>query len=162
MPKSWDLYLCESGSGGDFTMNGNDLAIDESMSNDIYLRMFGGNIEADTKSPRQTNEQVFDYWGNTFINNPVLQFNSLTERTLNNTPLTSYGRTIIENAIKKDLQGSLSNITVRVVIVNDDRINVFLTIILPNDEQKVKTFSLVRNPATGDFDMRDFDPRDFF
>jgi hypothetical protein len=158
MAKSWDLYLCESGSGGDFTMNGNDLAIDESVANDIYLRMFGGNIESDTKSPRQTNEQVFDYWGNTFINDPLLQFNSLTERTLNKTPLNSFGRTIIETAIKKDLQSFQSIESINVAIVSTDRINVSLGI----RDRGIRTFALVINPATGDFDMRDFDPRDFF
>jgi len=90
-----------------------------------------------------------------------MQFNSLTERTLNTTPLTSAGRPIIENAIKKDLS-FLNNVTVSVVIVSTDRINVTLKIILPSGSTGIATFSLVRNPDTGDFDLNDFNFNDFF
>src|SRR5689334_724191 len=102
MAKHWDLYLGETGGGGDFTLLGNDLAVDDSIGTAVYLSMFGGNVEADTTN-RIQGVQYFDYWGNVFIDDPILQFNSLTERTLNKTPLTSAGRVIIENAIKKDL-----------------------------------------------------------
>ena len=45
----WDLAILESGNGGDVSMNGSDLAVYYLDENDIYLRMFGGNIEQDTK-----------------------------------------------------------------------------------------------------------------
>lgn len=157
----WDIALVESGSGGDFTMLGNDLAVTESISNDIYIRMFGGNVEADTQNPRQTTDQDLSYWGNTFIADPIQQFNSLTERTLKSTPLTSYGRVIIENAIKKDLATLPGVTTITVRIVSTDRINVALRIVMPNNENKVVTFALVVNAQTGDFDMNDFYFGDF-
>lgn len=156
-----DIALLESGSGGDFTINGNDVAIDYSIANDIYLRMFGGNVEADTKNPRQTNEQDFSYWGNSFITNQIQQFNSLTERTLKTTPLTSFGIVIIENAIKKDLNTlpGLNSISVKIVSIN--RINIVLKIILPNNENKIVSFALVINKENGDFDIEDFYYEDF-
>lgn len=160
MALNWDLALVESFGGGDITLLGNDLAVDYSIGTSMYLRMFGGNVEASTTNPRDTTAQDFSYWGNAFILDPKLQFNSLTERTLNTTPLTSNGRIIIENAIKKDLEGL--DCTVSVAIVATDKINITLTAILPNGSEKVKTFSLVRNPDTGDFDLNDFDFRDFF
>lgn len=157
----WDLAILETGNGGDVTMNGNDLAVFEQDENEIYLRMFGGNIEADTKVNRLPGEKDNSFWGNKllFNNDPTISFNSLTERALNNTPLTSAGRALIENAIKKDLSGL--NTTVSVQIVSTDRINVTVKNILPNGSEKIKKFSFVRNPETGDFDLNDFSNLDF-
>lgn len=161
--ETWDLALVESGGGGDLTILGNDLAVDDSIGTAIYLSMFGGNVEADTTNRIQGN-LYFDYWANFLIPEPNQQFNSLTERTLNNTPLTSAGRVLIENAIKKDFKFLSENnkISVNVSIVATDKINITLLVIMANGETKLKTFSLVRNPTTGDFDLNDFDFTDFF
>lgn len=157
----WDVAIVETGNGGDLTVNGNDLAVFSNDENELYLRMFGGNIEADTKTLRTAGVEDLSYWGNDLLfgNNPEIQFNSLTERTLNNTELTSQGRAIIENAIKKDLKSL--NATVTVQIVSTDKIKVTLKMILPDGSEKIKSFSFVKNPATGDFDLNDFDPNDF-
>lgn len=160
MPEIWDIFLGEQGGYGDMTLLGNDLATCKSVETAIYLAMFGGNIEADTVNPRPAID--LSYFGNSIFwgAQPVVQFNSLTERTLQNTPLTSAGRPVIESAIKKDLS-FLKNVTVNVQIVATDRINVNLVIVLPTGAAKVSTFSLVRNPFSGDFDLTDFDFNDF-
>lgn len=162
----WDIAIIERGGSGDFTLNGNDLAVCESVENAFYLAMFGGNVEADTKLPRTAGVQDFSWWGNALLmgDNPLIQFNSLTERTLNNTTLNSNGRIIIENAIKKDLEflSSENKVTFTVAIVATDRINVSMKIILPTGGTAVKSFSFVQNPITGDFDLGDFDFSDFF
>lgn len=157
----WDLAILESGNGGDVSMNGNDLAVYYLDENDIYLRMFGGNIEQDTKINRKIGDQDFSYWGNKLLlnNDPNLTFNSVTERTLNSTPLTSAGRAIIESAIKKDLIGL--NATVTVQIVSTDKIDVTIKNILAPGSEKIKKFSFVKNPLTGDFDFNDFSNLDF-
>lgn len=154
----WDLALVETGDGGDVTMNGNDLAVFLNDENEIYLRMFGGNIEADSKSSRVAGEQDFSYWANGLLlgNDDAISFNSTTERTLNNVPLTSQGRLAIESAIRKDLRSL--NFTISVQIISDDRIRVNLRHI----DGKTKHFSLVRNQRIGDFDLNDFNPFDFF
>lgn len=163
MAEIWDIFISETGSGGDITMNGNDIQTCSSIESAIYLAMFGGNIESDTIIPRIAGTQYFDYWGNTLFmgSTPAMQFNSLTERTLNITPLTSAGRPVIENAIKKDLS-FLNNVTVTVQIVSTDKINVSLKIILPNGSAKISSFSLIKNPFSGDFDLIDFTFIDFF
>lgn len=160
----WDLAIIETGGGGDLTINGNDLAVFNSVENQLYLAWFGGNVEADTKTTRLPGEQDFSYWGNTFIKNINAQFNSLTERTLNTTPLTSNGRVTIQNAMKKDLSAlsKTNNINVDVVIDGPDKILITLTAIMPDGSEQIKTFALVKNQITGDFDLRDFDFRDFF
>lgn len=157
----WDFAILESGNGGDITMNGNDIGVYLQGENDMYLRMFGGNIESDTKLNRIPGTQDYSFWGNKllFNNDPNISFNSSTERALNNTPLTSQGRQIIENAIKKDLSGI--DATVSVQIVSTDKIYITLKNKLPNGAERIKKYSLVKNPLTGDFDLNDFDNSDF-
>lgn len=155
----WDLVILESGNGGDLTLLGNDLAVCKGIETNVYLRMFGGNVQANTVFPRPDEDE--SYWLNSLSLSqlPAAQFNSLTERTLKNTELTSVGRGIIENAIKKDMEGLASSVSVS--IVSTDKINVTLKILLSSGSEKIVTFSLVRNPNTGDFDLNDFDFRDF-
>lgn len=159
----WDIVTMETGGGGDFTLLGNDLAVTGSIETAIYLAMFGGNVEASTVSSRVISDQAFDYWNNSLgmSQSPVTQFNSLTERTLNNTPLTSAGRAIIENAIKQDLTFLGTELTVTVVIINTDRCNITLRIVLESGKVGVARFSLVRSNG-GDFDFLDFSFEDFF
>lgn len=159
----WDIAIVETGGYGDFTVNGNDLAVFKGLENAIYLAMFGGNIEADTKLPRQAGVQDHSYWGNNLFmqQQPSAQFNSLTERTLNTTVLNSQGRVTIQNAIKKDLS-FLPNLVVNVQIVSTDRINVSIKATLPTGRDAVGSFAFVYNPLTGDFDLNDFDFADFF
>jgi len=78
----------------------------ESLYQQIYLALFGGNIEANTKDVYLLSEERFDYWGNTLIwkNEKSSQFNSETERTIQNTALNSTGRLRIIQAINNDLE----------------------------------------------------------
>lgn len=159
----WDIAVMETGSGGDFTLNGNDLAVFKSIEGAGYMAMFGGNTEADTNPRRVFGDEAFDWWGNSIFLSalPLCQMNSLTEWTLNKTPLTSAGRAVIENAIKKDW-AFLGDVQVTVVIVSTDRINVSVFATLPNGLPGTVSFSFLRNELTGDFYLGDFDFSDFF
>lgn len=101
-----DIHLFETGSGGDFAIVNNDLLMGESLYQQIYLALFGGNIEASTKPSYLASEERFDYWGNSLIWNTVKtkQFNSETERTIQNTALNSSGRLNILQATRNDLE----------------------------------------------------------
>lgn len=154
----FDLSVIETLNGGDVQQVGNDLAVVYNIENMIYLGMFGGNVEASTDN---TSVQIesFDYWGNTLLmfNNPSQQFNSLTERTINTTPLTSSGRVLIENAIKKDLEffkdlGGI--VTVSVEIVATDKIKVKIRVEL-NNQQQITVINF-RKSLDGDFFILDF------
>jgi phage gp46-like protein len=100
-----DIVLYETGSGGDFALLADDLLMGESLYQNIYLALFGGNIEASTKSGYLTTEQRFDYWGNDLIwkDQKSKQFNSETERVLKNTTLNSQGRIAILTSANNDL-----------------------------------------------------------
>lgn len=124
-----DLKVIETLNGGDLVKNTKDLAVvemTEGLTNMPYLAMFGGNIEESTPDFRLSRRQYFDWWGNVLLlqNAPTSQFNSETERVLNSTPLTSAGRVLIEEAIKKDLSflREIADVSVSVSIISDDRI----------------------------------------
>lgn len=101
-----DINLHETGSGGDFTILNNDLLMGETLFQQIYLALFGGNVEANTRQSYLDGEVRFDYWGNSLIWKDVKtkQFNSNTERALRNTVLNSSGRVAIIQAINLDLE----------------------------------------------------------
>src|SRR6478609_1664123 len=104
--KYFDLAIGEAeGNGGDIKMLKNDLAIVYGNENQVYLALFGGNVEQNTPAI-PTITQTNDYWGNSLFwtNNAAQQFNSNTERILNTTALNSAGRVKIENAVKDDLK----------------------------------------------------------
>ena len=134
-----DLLILETGNGGDTTLNGNDLSMVFSFENMPYLAMFGGNKEAVTK-PRLASEQAFDFWGNTLLmpNDASIQFNSLTEKALDTYPLTSSGRLLIEDAIKKDLQfmAPFAEVTVNTQIIATDTLQINIGITKPDNLQE--------------------------
>jgi phage gp46-like protein len=134
-----DLLINETGNGGDIVKNGNDLALVFSFENMIYLAMFGGNKEAVTR-PRLATEQATDYFANSllFPNDSSIQFNSLTEKALDETPLTSSGRLLIENEIKKDLQfmQAFAEVTVKTSIPATDTIIINVKVKEPDNLQE--------------------------
>ena len=134
-----DLRIIETGNGGDVLLSGNDLAVDYTFETMIYLALFGGNPGNNTSTDRLINEQGFDWWGNTTLlpNQPLLQFNSLTEHTLNTTTLNSAGRIIIQNAVIADLgfMTDFAEITVVVVIPTVDTVNITIRLQQPDNLQ---------------------------
>jgi phage gp46-like protein len=163
MPQ-FDVAIIETLNGGDLQQVGNDLAVVGSIENMIYLAMFGGNIEEVT-SPKFVPAQSFDYWGNSLLmpNSPSLQFNSYTEKIINSTPLTSSGRVLIENSIKKDLEffkESGATVSVSVEIVATDKIRVRITIAIQEQLQNITIINF-RKSSDGDFFFPDFN-NDFF
>lgn len=123
-----DILLYETGSGGDFAIINDDLAMGESLYQQILLALFGGNIEANTKVTYFNSEERFDYWGNSLVwkNEQTKQFNSLTERTIQNTALTSSGRLEILRAVELDLNymKSMVNYSVDVSILSNSSIRI--------------------------------------
>lgn len=111
-----DLGIYENGSGGEITIQNNDLLLSEQLYMQAYLACFGGNVEANTKGNEQSGQLRQDWWGNSYLfsNSPSKQFNSETERALRNNPLTSAGRVNIIRAVQNDLK-FLSNVA-KVVI----------------------------------------------
>ena len=161
----FDLAIIETQNGGDLQMVAGDLAVVNGNENQFYLSMFAGNVEQNTE-PTVTLAESFDFWANNllFPSNAAYQFNSNTERTLNNTPLTSDGRIKIENAIKQDLKylsDANITITVNVSIPSTNQVTVNITGIFPTGTQKVAVINFIKQALTGDFSAVDFN-NDFF
>lgn len=133
-----DISIKETGSGGDFILKGNDLEKSDSIYNQIYLALFGGNIEASTPVGEYEEEFKYDYWGNKllFENESDKQFNSTTENFLNEITLSSANRVLLEQVVKGDLGflNQLGQISVVVNIPNVDKVEIIVLITEPENE----------------------------
>lgn len=136
-----DIQLIETGNGGDFVKTSKDLSIIFGFQNMIYLGLFGGNVEASSPTFRVESEQAFDFWGNSLVfkDNKSLQFNSETERILNNVALNSSGRLRIEDAVKKDLEfmSEFANVVVSVSLLGLDKVEISILVVKPDNVQDV-------------------------
>lgn len=137
-----DLELQESGNGGDLVKKPKDISVIYGFQNMVYLALFGGNVEASTPVTRLENEQAFDYWGNNlfFKDDPSVQFNSETERVLNQVALNSSGRITIEESVKRDLQfmTEFAKLEIIVSIISVDKVQILINVIKPNNLESVE------------------------
>ena len=122
-----DLLIYETGDGGDLRVLNNDLALTTSLFNQVYLCLFGGNVEASTKGNELNNEKRFDWWGNSLLE---LNFNSETERTINNVTLNASGRLKILQAVKNDLKpiDLVANYNVNVYLESSYRFKIVINL----------------------------------
>lgn len=148
-----DILLAETGDGGDFAILNNDLLLGESLYQQIYLALFGGNIEASTKVSYLESEERFDYWGNSLVWNDVKtkQFNSETERMLQNVALNSSGRLKIIQSVNKDLEylKDVVNLTVDASILSVNKLRIIIEFTQLSNQQD-KVLQLVYDNAKGE------------
>lgn len=132
-----DAVILETYNGGDLNRNGNDVAIALGFENMPYIAMFGGNPKQSTPTKRVLGEQNFDWFGNVFETDAVVQTNSSTERVLRSVALNSAGRVLIEQAVNNDLafMKAFSTVNVVVSIISDDRVQIDISIIEPTNLQ---------------------------
>lgn len=143
-----DIGLHETGSGGDFSLLNDDLLVSESLYQQIYLALFGGNVEASTKTTYLPTEQRYDYWANSLIwsDAKTRQFNSETERTIKSVALNSSGRVAINAAIERDLEYLKDVISFTVVTSITSLTSVSLSIsFTEKGNQESKSMDLVYN-----------------
>lgn len=168
--KYFDIAIGErkDGNGGDIQLLGNDLAVVNGNENQVYLALFGGNVEQNTPAVILSNTQQKDYWGNNLFwrNDTERQFNSNTERTLNTVPLNSAGRLKIENAVNDDLKFLKDNgatVTVNVTLPGINTVKINITTVYSNGTGRISVVTFdAKFPAGIDFYEIDFDPIDFY
>lgn len=145
-----DILLYETGNGGDLAVLSNDLAMCEALYQQVYLALFGGNVEASTKQKYIETEERFDYWGNSLIWNEknTRQFNSQTERALINNPMSSSGRLAILQAVNEDLSYlvSLLSYTVDVSVLGLNNLKITVNFTAKSNQQN-KVLQLVYDNA---------------
>jgi hypothetical protein len=125
-----DLILQETGNGGDVILNNNyDINMSDSFYTAIYLSLFGGNTEASTSSDNIQPEQRFDFWGNNFFDIDS-QFNSFTERAINNNALDTKGIKTIETAVRKDVSwlSAIGTVKATCNLITLDQLQILITL----------------------------------
>lgn len=127
-----DIEIYESGDGGEMSIQNDDLALSSSLLQTAYLALFGGNTESSTRGDELPEQYRNDYWANTllFKTEKEKQFNSETERTLNEVALNSSGRQKIVNSIKSDLKvlDGIATYNVEVSIQTIDKVSIFVQV----------------------------------
>lgn len=135
-----DIAINESGSGGDLNLINDDLNTIEGLSNQVYLALFGGNIESSTSEDLDNLDQRDDWWGNSLLSKEN-QFNSLFEKTISTIALNSAGLSKLIDAAKEDLKylEEYAIIDIDANIVSLNRINLLVNLTEPNSESlKIK------------------------
>jgi phage gp46-like protein len=145
-----DINLHESGNGGEMAIVSNDLLMGESLFQQVYLALFGGNVEANTLGNELIIQERYDWWGNPlfFSENQSKQFNSNTERTINNVALNSQGRLQIVNAINEDLSylSDLLTYDINVQLFEVNKIRIIINFV-PKSNQENRVLQLVYDNA---------------
>ena len=100
-----DLYIFENEDGGDLRLINDDLEMVTCATNQIYLALFGGNKNGLTPadpSPVFVGQNL-DWWGNSLmaVDN---QFNSRTEKIINEIAITQTGLSRLKSAVEEDLK----------------------------------------------------------
>lgn len=150
MASTKDILLYLIGDGGEITVDGDDIGLIEVLYNQVLLALFGGNVEASTLGNELPGQIREDWWGNSllFPNDPGSQFNSLTEKALNEEVLNSIGRTNIGRAVDTDLVylKTIANISTNVVILSTNKVQIAVTLSQPGNLQD-KTFVFIWDNA---------------
>lgn len=145
-----DINLHESGNGGEMAIFSNDLLMGESLFQQVYLALFGGNVESVTRGDELITEERFDWWGNSlfFSETPTKQLNSITEKTINSVALNGQGRLAIINAVNEDLSylTKLLNYSIDVEILAVNKIRIIINF-TPKSNQENRVLQLVYDNA---------------
>lgn len=136
---SKDILLYESGNGGEWLILNNDVSLVENLFQQAYICLFGGNIEASTRGNELPSEIRQDYWANSllFSQRKEKQFNSETERIINETPLNSSGRIAIERAVQEDLKfmKNIADISINVIILSSSKLMIEIRLRQPDSKE---------------------------
>lgn len=148
-----DINLHESGSGGEMAIVSNDLLMGEALFQQVYLALFGGNVEANTIGNELISEERFDYWQNPlfFAETPSKQFNSNTERELQKVVLNTSGRLEIIKTVSDDLEylSNLLKYDVDVQFVGTNHIRIIINF-AQKGSQENRVLQMVYDNAKGE------------
>lgn len=119
-----DILIYESGDGGELSLKNGDIETVQSITNDVYLALFGGNIEQSTDNTILPGTIREDWWGNDLM--PDNYFNSEFEKTLSMVALNSAGIKTLEDAALKDVDflKRFGTVSVSVSILDIDKMSI--------------------------------------
>lgn len=127
-----DIELYENGNGGELNISNNDIQLNETLYQTIYIALFGGNTEASTVGNENDSDQRFDFWANSlfFADKTNKQYNSDTQKTLSEVTTNSSGRLKIKQAVENDLSflSSIVTFEVEVSIISINKIEIIISL----------------------------------
>lgn len=135
-----DVSIYEAGSGGEWILKNDDIDAISGLTNQVYLALFGGNIEQDTSDDLVELDERSDWWGNFFLKSEN-QFNSTFERTLKTIALNSSGLSKLENAAKEDLAflKEYADVEIDSQITGVNKMTLFVNLVEPSNQSiKIK------------------------
>lgn len=135
-----DIMIYESGSGGEMALKNEDLQVIHGLTNQVYLALFGGNIEESTSEEIKQSDFRQDYWGNEYLDDEF-QFNSELEKTLMTVALNTNGLSIIKDAAERDLEflKKYCDIEIQVSLIKLNFVEIFVILQEPSKEStKIK------------------------
>lgn len=148
---SKDILLFENGNGGEILVLNNDVSLVEILYQQVYIMLFGGNLEANTTGNEISGQRRDDWWGNSllFRDDVSKQFNSNTERVLDSVALNTSGRIDIIRAVESDLitLKSIANISINVVILSHSKLKIEVKLEKPETLEN-KLFQFIWDNAT--------------
>lgn len=158
----FDIALFENNNGGDVLVKGNDLVKYYENEGQVYLALFGGNVEEDTPSVQIPGKVRNYYWGNYYLSSEN-QFNSKTERSLKNVELSSQGRAKIQSAVEYDLNylKKYATVDVQVSIIGQNKITIKIFTTYFTGKKILTTLTYSSPNTDGDFSLLDFVIEDF-
>lgn len=132
--------IFESGSGGQLFVQNNDIQKSGSLGMMVYLKLFGGNIEASTVKENKVGDIRLDWWGNDSSKNKSTWINSETERTLQGITINSGAIIKISESVIKDLDSlkKYGDITVDVTFPLNHRIQLDIKIVKVDSKEDIR------------------------
>ncbi len=138
-----DLFIYESKDGGELCLSNNDIVTVDGLVNQVYIALFGGNIESETETEDVVlQEQRFDWWGNTLLDDSDNRYNSNFEQELMKNNLSISGIQKLENIVKKDLEflEKYANIEVEAQLYLYNRLELLVKLQRPGKQEEKMRF----------------------
>jgi len=126
--ENYSIY--DNGDGGQLFIQNNDIQKSGGLGVAVYLKLFGGNVDASTTGQEVSGEIRKDWWGNNRFDTSRKWINSETERVLRGASLTDQSLIDIEEAVKTDLESLkiFGEISVSVAYPGLNRVSIAITI----------------------------------
>lgn len=137
MTLNYSIY--EDGNGGKLYVPSGVIKFSRALYVMIYLRLFQGNIEADTVVDNVAGDLRMDWWGNDTAGNQPDWINSETERVLRGSDTSFESLNDIKLAVENDLSSlsDVANFEVSVTYPSRDRVKILIQVSQKDESSEV-------------------------
>lgn len=158
-----DVLLIETLAGGDIGVSGNTVVNDETLSNIVYLALFGGNVGKSTRLAKKGEFREY-YWGNDYTIFGDSKMDSGFEYALQTIPLSSGAKVKLESIAQEDLKCLLKyfkSYSVKISLIYVDYITLDIEMVVEEGQKIEKSFTYKKNDK-GDYNPQDYSSADYY